>query len=430
LSSLQKAASAKFGMSAQQVLDTAQSLYEKKLTSYPRTDCRYLPAEQFDAAGKILDMLKSIPGLEQAAGNADPSVKSGAWDTKKITAHHAIIPTGEKPGALTAAEQDVYQMIALAYCLQFYPIMRYEAQKIALTLGDMKWEAKGRLILEPGWTRAAVEEEDDSDKEKADDQSLPAVNQGDAVTCRGVETLKKKTSPPPRFTEGTLIEAMANVHRFVTDADAKAVLKENEGIGTEATRAGILETLKSRGYLAVDKKALVSTPLGRDLIELTPEPLKDPATTAQWESKLEAIAKGNCTLDSFMADQARVLPALLSSILDRPPDAKNPVCYCPACGKPMLRRKGNGKNGKAYDFWGCSNYPACMVKLDDDHGKPGKEVKPSRELSTFTCPKCGKLLYYQSSVSKKTGKPYELFSCSGYPECKESFFGRDGKPDF
>lgn len=234
LSSLQKAASSRFGMSAQEVLDTAQSLYERKLTTYPRTDCRYLPVEQYQEAAAVLAALSSLPGLEQVAGTADASLKSAAWNTGKVTAHHAIAPTGElPPDNLKPEERSLYFMIATAFCLQFHPPMRYEARKIAVNLADTRWEVTGRRMVDAGWTAFSKDEEDD----KQEEESLPPVEQGDAVTCRTVESVRKKTSPPSRFSEGTLIEAMANVHRFVGDAEAKATLRETKGIGTEATRA-------------------------------------------------------------------------------------------------------------------------------------------------------------------------------------------------
>jgi len=392
LSSLQKEASVKLSMSAKQVLDTAQSLYEKKLTTYPRTDCRYLPEEQFDAAGPILSAIASFPGLGRIAASADPKLKSSVWNTKKVTAHHAIIPTGEKPGSLTDTERALYSLIVLAYCLQFYPIMRYESQKIVLTFGDTRWEARGRRVLDAGWTSQATDGEEFDNQNDGQDgeqnQPLPPVEQGETLHCRDVRTLKKKTTPPARFSEGTLIEAMANVHRFVSDAAAKSVLKENEGIGTEATRAGILETLKKRGYLIAEKKSLVSTQLGQEIIDLTPLPLKDPVTTAAWESKLEAIAQGKATLTGFMAEQTKILPDLLAPILDgngkfirpnssssssartahhRPTSSSQPgkmrvpkqasvltEYACTACGKPLVRR--TSANGP---FFGCSAYPGC-----------------------------------------------------------------------
>lgn len=415
LSSLQKAASAQLGMSAQQVLDTAQSLYEKKLTTYPRTDCRYLPNEQFDGAAAVLAALSSVPGLEQVAGTADVSLKSCAWNTQKVTAHHAIAPTGEMPpDNLKPAECDLYLMIATAFCLQFHPAMRYEAQKVAVTLADTRWEATGRHVLDPGWTRFTGSDEE---QDGAPDQALPPLEQGDALQCRDVQILKKKTSPPSRFSEGTLIEAMANVHRFVSDADAKATLRETKGIGTEATRAKVLETLKERGYLALDKKSVVSTPLGREIIDLTPPALKDPITTAEWESMLESIAQGKETLDAFLAEQVRILPDLLTPILG---DGK-PAFPCPDCGAALNRRKRN-KDGSW--FWGCMAYPDCKVILPDDNGKPGT-ARPKPVLSEHVCKACGKPLI------KRTGAKGEFYGCSGYPGCKKTYpVAPDGAPDF
>ena len=186
-------------MSAQEVLDTAQSLYERKLTTYPRTDCRYLPGEQFDGAAAVLAALSSLPGLEQVAGTADASLKSAAWNTQKVTAHHAIAPTGElPPDNLKMEERSLYRMIATAFCLQFHPPMRYEARKIAVNLADTRWEVTGRRMVDAGWTAFSKDEEDDRQEE----ESLPPVEQGDAVNCRKVESVKKKTSPAFPFLRG------------------------------------------------------------------------------------------------------------------------------------------------------------------------------------------------------------------------------------
>ncbi|MDR2821023.1 MAG: DNA topoisomerase 3 [Desulfovibrio sp.] len=425
LSSLQKAASAKLDMTAQQTLDAAQSLYEAKLTTYPRTDCRYLPVEQFDDAGRIMDALATVAGLEKTAGNADVKLKSGAWNTGKVTAHHAIIPTGEDPGNLAGRERDLYHLIAEAYCLQFYQPLQYESQKIRVTVENTLWEARGRTVLEPGWTSCAKDDDDENEK-KEEEQFLPAVGKGDGVTCADVEKLAKKTTPPARWTEGTLIEAMANIHRFVADAAAKATLRENEGIGTEATRSNILETLKKRGYLQPRGKALVSTSLAGQVIDLTPVTLKDPVTTAQWESKLDAIAQGKYTLDEFMVEQISVLPDILAPLLSSSISGQKPAHPCPACGKAM--RKMSGARGP---FWSCVGYPDCSTTLPDDNGKPGKPREAPRD-SGFKCPKCGGVLYNFSGTSKKTGKPYKALRCGkGKEECDGFFFfGRDGKPDF
>lgn len=481
LSSLQKAASARWSMTAQQVLDVAQRLYEKKLTTYPRSDCSYLPVEQWDDAGHILTALACQPGLEKAAHGADPQIKSNAWNTAKVTAHHAIIPTGDLPGTLSAEELAVYEMIAIAYILQFYPSMRYVSQKIQVKVVDTLWEATGRHITDLGWTSVAHEDEEDAQQEK--EQPLPAVVQADIVTCADVCIQKKKTTPPPRFNEGTLIEAMANIHRFVEDAAAKATLRENEGIGTEATRAGILETLKKRGYLIPQGKALVSTRLAGQVVDLTPLGLKDPVTTAKWESRLQSIAEGKDSLEAFMADQLQALPGLLEPLLSGQASIKTdgPIFPCPTCGKPLQKRqsetgpywscfrkdlhpdgkpvffpddrgrpgaqkrgpeqtdfkcekcgtalqhlKGKKKNGAGtYDFFKCPN---CATTFNNVAGKPTEREAPKD--SGFECPDCGKPLRPFKGISKRTRKVFSVFNCSGYPVCKASFFEKDGKPDF
>ena len=480
LSSLQKAASSKFGMTAQQVLDTAQSLYEKKLTTYPRTDCRYLPEEQFGDAARLITALSGVSGLEAVTAKADSALRGPVGDTKKITAHHAIIPTGEEPRSLTAQETNLYLMIAVQYFLQFYPPMSYEAQKIVVSINDTTWEARGRLILEPGWTGVAAEEDEDA-KKKEPEQSLPPVSSDTPVTCTDVDALKKKTTPPSKFSEGSLIEAMANIHRFVSDASAKATLKENEGLGTEATRASIIETLKGRKYIEPSGKSLVSTPLGQSLIDMTPDVLKDPVMTAQWEQRLEQIARDELTLDAFMQDQITILPTLLNSVLSLPVTLLPTACPCPKCGRAMRKRPdkkyggffwacsdpdchtflpdNNGKPGAPREkavpsefpcpvcnqplyrkekegntYWACYNREGHAngenVFLPDDNGKPGKpKPRAPRIVTEFVCPDCGKPLLLKTGTSK-TGKAWERFDCSGFPQCKASFWGSNGKPDF
>ena len=210
---------------------------------------------------------------------------------------------------------------------------------------------------------------------------------------------------------------MANVHRHVQDERAKVTLRDSKGIGTEATRANIIETLKERGYLAVEKKSLVSTPLGREVIDLTPPALKDPVTTAAWEERLESIAQGKESLESFLEEQKRILPELLAPILER---KQKPLYPCPDCGAALLRRKSK-KDGSW--FWGCSAYPVCKRLLPDDKGKPGSpRARPV--LSEHVCPVCGKALIL------RTGAKGEFFGCSGYPACKQIYpVGANGAPD-
>ena len=371
LSSLQKAASAKFGMSAKEVLDIAQRLYEKKLTTYPRSDCRYLPEEQFDDAKHILQALSSTPVFE----TANPELKSKAWNTKKITAHHGIIPTGQVPTKIPAEEAKLFELISTTYALQFHLPRTYEAKKIVSEIAGYLLATTGQTTLETGWMKFDKQPEE---------QPLPAVEKNDAISCAESKVELKQTKPPAKFTEGTLVAAMASIHRFIDDAEAKKTLKENEGIGTEATRAGIIETLKQRGYIKADKKNLISTELGQNIIALTPEQLKDPITTALWESRLSAIAAGTEQFVTFMADQAHLLPILITPITESAGTGLQGHS-CPECGKALRRLPSKKDKGKF--FWACFEHDK-PVFLPDAKGKPGTK-QPKQNLPQAPCPEDG-----------------------------------------
>lgn len=417
LSTLQVMANAKYGMSAQEVLDTAQALYEKKLTTYPRTDCQYMASAELADAERIVAMLRQVSGLEDVAGGCDLTLKSAAWDDSRLSAHTALAPTGDAPSGLSEKEAQIYGLIATAYCLQFYPAYQYQAQKIVLDCRGT-WVARGQTVIEAGWT---ARQADDEEKDEDSGQALPELAKDAPVTCAGVEQQVKKTSPPTKYTEGSLIKDMASVHRFITDPAAKAKLKETEGIGTEATRAKTIETLKERRYIRADGKALVSTELGQRLIEMTPPELKDPVTTAQWETRMTLIEAGKASLEDFLNDQIAALPGLLAGLLDT--GKPFPPAYpCPECGRPLRQRKR--KDSKEL-FWGCAGYPECKYSVPDDNGKPGKRVP--QVVSPHKCPRCGKGLIRKESKKKKGSF---FWSCSGYPACTGLCFDKGGKPDF
>ena len=411
-------ANSKFGMSAQEVLDTAQALYEKKLTTYPRTDCQYMASAELADAERIVAMLRQVPGLEDVAGGCDLTLKSAAWDDGKLGAHTALAPTGDAPSGLSEKEAQVYGLIATVYCLQFYPAYQYQAQKLTLDCQGT-WVARGQTVIEAGWT---ARQADDEEKDEDSGQALPELAKDAPVTCAGVEQQVKKTSPPAKYTEGSLIKDMASVHRFITDPAAKAKLKETEGIGTEATRAKTIEILKERKYIRADGKALVSTELGQRIIEMTPPELKNPVTTAQWETRMTLIASGKASLEDFLNDQIAALPGLLAGLLDA--GKPFPPAYpCPECGRPLRRIP---KKEKGEYFWGCAGYKdGCQYSVPDDNGKPGKKVP--QVVSPHKCPKCGKGMIRKESKKKKGSF---FWSCSGYPACTGLCFDKGGKPDF
>ena len=325
LAELQKTCSAKFGMSAKQTLDAAQALYEEhKCATYPRSDCRFLPEEQFGEAGKVLSGLSRL-GYADLVQVADTSKKSGIWNTAKVTAHHAIIPTGSMTGQLSGDLKKVFDLIVKQYIAQFYPPYVYKATKIVLDCTAEKWVASGKVPVSAGWKAVfgglqpagkLSDAEDDSEDEPA--LSLLVLQKGETLAVTAADVQAKQTQPPKRFTDGTLIEAMSNIHKFVEDPEAKKKLKETSGIGTEATRASILETLLKRGFIErkglhpAKGKTLVSTGAGRALVQALPDVLTNPVTTARWEDVLGAIADGRVTADAFEKAQRDFVTKLVS----------------------------------------------------------------------------------------------------------------------
>lgn len=442
LSALQKTASAKFGMSAQQTLDTAQSLYEKKLTSYPRSDCRYLPEEQLADAPKILSSLR---GMVPAAlrDNLNPRQKHAAWNSGKVTAHNAIIPTGQDAGGLSGAEAKLYDLIAQSYIALFLPDYRYQALSAVVELGGESWKATGRKDLELGWKALYGASPASDEDEDAEDQSpLPAMQTGDAVQGQGGQVQAKQTKPPARFTDGSLIEAMSNIHKFIDDPEAKKKLKETSGLGTEATRANIIETLLKREFVQKKGKQLISTAKGRALIAYLRKDgilagMADPVTTAQWEDHLGRIADGRL-------DPARFLAAITSMVESSVQELKGasgvagfadskgneaPTKPCPVQGCDGTVKRLASKKKKGVFFWACSNRDAHPL-LADDHGKPGLPFGSEERSSGGTpCPVLGCDGTVRRLESKKKNGSF-FWACSNrdaHPLLADDN-GKPGKP--
>ena len=350
LSALQKVASSRYGLSAQQVLDTCQALYEKKVTSYPRTDCRYLPEEQMADAPKILGSLPIPEGLRALV---NPRQKHAAWNNAKITAHNAIVPTGERASGLSDMEAKVYDLIWKSYAALFLPEYRYKALSALVAINGETWKATGRQDLDLGWKKLYGGNAGDDEEEGEEPSApIPVMQTGDAVAGEGGRVQARQTKPPAHFTDGSLIDAMSNIHKFVTDPEARAKLKETSGLGTEATRASILETLLARQYLQKKGKQLLSTPKGRVLIAYLEKQglseFADPVTTARWEDLLSGVAEGRIPADRFVG-----------------------AVTCPICQGSATVRRLESKKKKGVFFWSCSNREAHPL-LADDHGKPGK----------------------------------------------------------
>lgn len=384
LGTLQQEADKRFGMGAQQVLDTVQALYEShKAVTYPRTDCPYLPESMLADASAVLEaMTRSDPELVQTVSNADLNLRSRAWNDGKITAHHAIIPT-TAPADITRmgdGERKVYDLIRRRYLAQFYPAHEFDKTLACLSVEQNIFKATGRRIVAEGWKSLYQSSREDGDDD-ADGQDLPQLSREATCPVVEAEVAAKHTKPPARFTEGTLIAAMKNVAKLITDERLRQVLRETSGIGTEATRAGIIKTLLDRGFMMKRNKNLISTDTGRALVDALPAPVKDPGTTALWEQALDDIAQGRGYLDEFVQRQAEWVAAMVARAKQNGDLGGMSVEQhpCPECGKPLRRRKG-----KSGFFWGCSGYPECQISLPDSGGKPGRR----RDEAVGTC-QCG-----------------------------------------
>lgn len=302
LSALQGAASAKWGWSAEKTLQIAQALYERhKLTTYPRTDCNYLPEEQAEDVPIILQMLKR--GVMAHLPSWEPLIRKAVFDSAKITAHHAIVPTKQQYGTIALSDDEalLYKLICASYAAATMADYEYDTLTVELDAASVVFSARGNTPVKLGWKSAfgGVEAEDDGSAAV----KLPALLDGAIGRILSCEVETKKTKPPARFTEGTLIEAMKSISRYVTDPAQKKRLREMSGIGTEATRAAILKVLRDRDYVVPQGKFLVSTAKGRALITWVEEKvpnLADPGETAEWEDALAGIEMGVESLENFI----------------------------------------------------------------------------------------------------------------------------------
>lgn len=420
LSSLQIDAGKKFGLSPQQVLDAMQSLYEKKLTTYPRSDCDYLPENQIADITVILGNLKGLSeDFSKMVESADTSLRSKAWNDKKISAHHAIIPTREKVNlsVLSDIEQKLYFMVALAYIAQFYPAHVYLSAKIEISCEGELFIAKGKTVKVMGWR--SLYSSDSSEDEEDIQKNLPAVQEGENVSYIEGKIIEKETKPPTRFTSASLLEAMKKIYKYVKDKSLQPLLKECHGIGTEATRAGIIETLQNRRYLTLEKKHLVPCDKAYQLYHVLSDNILYPDTTAIWEKELDDIRDG-FSMDDFFSHQKSYLDSFLEQAQTANISEAQGMIKCPICGKPMVRRKG--KNGF---FWGCTGFPACNSTAPDKKGKPdftAAKTKTKDTTKSATCPKCGKRLWLIQ------GKNGPFWGCEDRDHCNAIFSDSNGAP--
>ncbi|EMG5761145.1 DNA topoisomerase III, partial [Yersinia enterocolitica] len=261
LSTLQIEAAKRFGLSAQQVLDICQRLYEThKLITYPRSDCRYLPEEHFAGRHSVLNAISLHQADLLPLDVMDSDRRNRCWDDKKVDAHHAIIPTARASKVnLTTDESKVYRLVAQQYLMQFCPDAQFRKCVIELDIAGGKFIAKARFLAEAGWRTLLGSKERDEENEGA---PLPVVEKGAELLCERGEVVERQTQPPRPFTDASLLSAMTGIARFVQDKELKKVLRATDGLGTEATRAGIIELLFKRTFLFKKGRYIHASPAG------------------------------------------------------------------------------------------------------------------------------------------------------------------------
>ncbi|MGY0146460.1 DNA topoisomerase III [Edwardsiella tarda] len=310
LSALQIEAAKRFGLSAQQVLDICQRLYEThKLLTYPRSDSRHLPEEHFAGRHAVMAAIAShVPELADLAA-VDSERRNRCWDDSKVDAHHAIIPTARSGNvSLSADERNIYQLVARQYLMQFCPDAQYRKCVIDLTIAGGAFYAKARFLAAPGWRALlGAKERDDEDE----GMPLPVVARDDVLHCERGELMARQTQPPRPFTDATLLSAMTGIARFVQDKSLKKILRATDGLGTEATRAGIIELLFRRGFLQKKGRNIHASEAGRALIHCLPEMAGRPDMTAHWESTLTKISEKGCRYQDFMHPLVETLQQLI-----------------------------------------------------------------------------------------------------------------------
>ena len=311
LSALQIDAAKRFGLSAQEVLDICQRLYEThKLITYPRSDCRYLPEEHFAERMAVLNAISThAPTYRTLPDILNMEQRNRCWNDKKVEAHHAIIPTSKNRTVnLTQQELNIYTLIARQYLMQFCPDAEYRKSKITLNIAGGSFIAQARNLQTAGWKTLWGKEDNDEEQQEA---PLPVVKKGQILFCSKGEIINKKTQPPKPFTDATLLSAMTGIARFVQDKELKKILRETDGLGTEATRAGIIELLFKRGFLYKKGKNIHSSEAGRILIQALPDIATQPDMTAHWESQLTGISQKQTSYQQFMETLTQMLPDLV-----------------------------------------------------------------------------------------------------------------------
>lgn len=402
LTELQKEAHRRWSWSAKETLSTLQNLYERhKIVTYPRTDSKHLSSDMKET---LIERVKAvdIPPFRKAAqqlirqGKLQP--QKGVIDDKRVSDHHAIIPTEETAllQDLSDKEKRLYELIVNRFLAVFFGPFKYEQVTVTLTVGQETFKTRGKVVIDEGWKKVYDFDEDD-------ENTLPTFEKGQTVAIRAITETNGQTKPPARFNEGTLLAAMENPTQFMQgeSKDLIRTIGETGGLGTVATRADVIERLFKTFVIEKKGNDLYTTSKGRQLLELVPEDLKSPALTAEWEQKLTKIANGKLKKSQFMKDMIQFSDKAVREIKADDKKFKHDNVTgrtCPDCGKLLL--EVNGKRGKMH---------VCQ----------DRECGYRRNISRQTnarCPQCKKRLELRGEGDG------QIFACScGHREKLSAF---------
>ncbi|MCA1621567.1 MAG: DNA topoisomerase 3 [Acidobacteria bacterium] len=441
LTSLQRAANVRYAFTAAKTLELAQTLYEKKFVTYPRTSSRHLSkavAEEIEAHVRAASVGPYVPFIEKILAGGKPRLTSRHVDDKKVTDHHAVIPTKQKinAAALSPDEKRIYDLVARRFLAAFFPDAELERTTVVTEAEGERFITRGTVVLKAGWReveppgrggRSGDEAKKSGEEEDEESAELPPLKAKDPAEVLNAEAVEKQTKAPPRYSESSLLGAMETAGKKVEDEELRLAMKE-AGLGTPATRASIIETLLKREYVVREKKALVATAKGAALIKMLPSPLlKSAELTGRWEHKLSRMARREYELDAFMVEVRGMVTELVGQIagseVERPAEGSSAAAParqvprpegaldCPKCRKEERAGFLVEREGAAGKFLACSlGREACGYLSDTP-----KNAKQRKALLQTACQACGGAMRLR--LPKEKGK-HAFLSCVRFPECR------------
>ena len=407
LTSLQVECNKKFSYSADMTLQLIQSLYEKKVATYPRVDTTFLSDDIYPKCPNILAGLKDYAGYTAPLAGKKLLKSKKVFDNSKVTDHHAIIPTGVQPQGLTDMEKRVFDLIARRFIAVFYPDCKFSTTTVLGEVDKVEFKATGKQILEPGWRVIFAKEQQEETKENEEERVLPPFTIGESGP-HTPDLTEKWTQPPKPYTEATLLRAMETAGKLVDNDELRDALKEN-GIGRPSTRAAIIETLFKRHYIRKERKNLIATPTGVELIQLIHEELlKSAELTGIWEKKLREIERRSYDAATFLTELKQMVTEIVYSVLRDNTNRRVTIMPedAPEKGTPQAKTKKNSSSKTKSSDTENDTSPAKPKRTRKASGNTDKEKPPQAEtlfsVSTESneikgdeiigtlCPLCGK----------------------------------------